>query len=243
MFSWLVTNLVVCQAKWYPDASSTSHVDTHHPRKYRWEHLNSPQLGGESLKITLQCQNHSTQVSDVTFAHFQALLDCHLIVLTVNSNDTKGCCKKLAEVMPKPKTMTVFSLQRGVRNSSITKDEWVLRMVYISANIYTWFGCVLERGWSLLRRTFVSPGDMYFQCKNTQAWIERFHSGWRCSWIRCGTWFQIRCHDSEYNPPLYLIRTTYKRGSKSSRWTTETVGEDELGYILPENTYSWVTQV
>lgn len=63
------------------------------------------------------------QVSDVTFAHFHALQDCHLIVLTVNSNDTKSCCAKLLETLPNPKSIPVFSLQRGVRNSATVKDE------------------------------------------------------------------------------------------------------------------------
>lgn len=67
----------------------------------------------------------SPQVSDVTFAHFHALLDCHLIVMTVNSNDTKSCCAKLAEVVTNPKQMPIFSLQRGVRNSTIVKEEYV----------------------------------------------------------------------------------------------------------------------
>jgi hypothetical protein len=62
-------------------------------------------------------------VSDVTFAHFHALADCHLIVIAVNSNDTKACCAKLAETMPNPKAVPVFSLQRGVRNSATCKDE------------------------------------------------------------------------------------------------------------------------
>ena len=62
-------------------------------------------------------------MSDVTFAHFHALQDCHLIIIAVNSNDTKACCAKLAEVVAQPKAMPVFCLQRGVRNSAIVKEE------------------------------------------------------------------------------------------------------------------------
>jgi hypothetical protein len=72
-----------------------------------------------------QTKPREVPAADVTFAHFAALQDCHVLLLTVNSNDTKGCCDKLSELFPKPraKGVTVFSLQRGVRNSSIVKDE------------------------------------------------------------------------------------------------------------------------
>lgn len=59
----------------------------------------------------------------MTFAHFNALQDCHLIIIVVNSNDTKACCAKLAEVVANPKAVPLFCLQRGVRNSATVKEE------------------------------------------------------------------------------------------------------------------------
>jgi len=72
-----------------------------------------------------QTKPKEVPAADVTFAHFSALQDCHVLLVAVNSNDTKGCCEKLCELFPKAqaKGISVFSLQRGVRNSSIVKDE------------------------------------------------------------------------------------------------------------------------
>jgi hypothetical protein len=85
------------------------------------------EVASRRLKYIPQGQTKPKEVpaADVTFAHFSALQDCHVLLVAVNSNDTKGCCEKLCELFPKAqaKGISVFSLQRGVRNSSIVKDE------------------------------------------------------------------------------------------------------------------------
>jgi len=61
--------------------------------------------------------------SDFTYAHWSTLQSCHFILITVNTSDTVLCCKKLADLLTNNKNITVFSVQRGVKNSSTVKDE------------------------------------------------------------------------------------------------------------------------
>jgi ketopantoate reductase len=63
------------------------------------------------------------QVSDIVFSHWNAVAECHLVVVTVNTADTKLCAEKLKQVLTENKKIPIFSLQRGVKNSSILKDE------------------------------------------------------------------------------------------------------------------------
>eukprot|EP01036_Dinobryon_divergens_P024514 gene24512-32971_t len=60
--------------------------------------------------------------SDFTFSHYSVLQSCHVIIVAVNATDTSLCCKKLAEVLFNVKDLTIFSLQRGVRSSTIVRD-------------------------------------------------------------------------------------------------------------------------
>lgn len=63
------------------------------------------------------------QGSDVNFSHFSELNECHLVILTVNNTETAACAKKLSDLLQNRKQVVVFSLQRGVRNSSVVKEE------------------------------------------------------------------------------------------------------------------------
>ena len=61
--------------------------------------------------------------SDVTFGHWACLTECQVLIITVNTKDTEACCTKLADVMHDKKWVSIFSLQRGVRNSSTVSHE------------------------------------------------------------------------------------------------------------------------
>ena len=62
-------------------------------------------------------------VSDISFGNYSVLETCHIIIVTVNSNDTESCTSKLDEVVQTRPNLTLFSIQRGVRNASILKDK------------------------------------------------------------------------------------------------------------------------
>ncbi len=69
--------------------------------------------------------------SDVTFAHFDSLADCHVIIVSVNSEDTKLCKTKMLAVLDesrykeqKRNSICIFSMQRGVKNSEIIKSAF-----------------------------------------------------------------------------------------------------------------------
>eukprot|EP00599_Poterioochromonas_sp_BG-1_P001738 CAMPEP_0173149196 /NCGR_PEP_ID=MMETSP1105-20130129/10183_1 /TAXON_ID=2985 /ORGANISM="Ochromonas sp., Strain BG-1" /LENGTH=398 /DNA_ID=CAMNT_0014064019 /DNA_START=36 /DNA_END=1229 /DNA_ORIENTATION=+ len=61
--------------------------------------------------------------SDVTYGYMNSITECHLIVVTVNSNDSTPCGQKLAEVLVNHHHVPIFSLQRGVRHGSILAEE------------------------------------------------------------------------------------------------------------------------
>jgi hypothetical protein len=64
----------------------------------------------------------------ISFCHWDAIEACDLVVVTANSDDTLSISRKLQEVFAskkddkKPK-IPVFSIQRGVKNSTLLKDE------------------------------------------------------------------------------------------------------------------------
>lgn len=66
------------------------------------------------------------QASDVTFCQLSDLEECDVIIVALNTYDTKPCCEKVAELLlhddRKNRRITVFSIQRGVRNSSVVKE-------------------------------------------------------------------------------------------------------------------------
>lgn len=56
-------------------------------------------------------------------------MECHLIVVTVNAKDTSNLVEKLHGILQDKKNIPIFSLQRGVRSSSLLKDELVFQYV------------------------------------------------------------------------------------------------------------------
>jgi hypothetical protein len=71
----------------------------------------------------------SSSIPQIAFCHWNELQHCDVIVVTVNSVDTTSCGAKLAQVLMNRSTdlasdnVVVFSLQRGVRNGGMLKDE------------------------------------------------------------------------------------------------------------------------
>jgi hypothetical protein len=64
--------------------------------------------------------------SQLLLTHWNELQNCHVIIVTVNSNDTEACCLKLAETLPDSVySVVVISLQRGMKNGVILKDGYV----------------------------------------------------------------------------------------------------------------------
>jgi hypothetical protein len=64
--------------------------------------------------------------SHLLLAHWNELQNCHVIIVTVNSDDTEACCLKLAEILPDSVySVVVISLQRGMKNGVILKDGYV----------------------------------------------------------------------------------------------------------------------
>lgn len=70
--------------------------------------------------------------SDVTFAYLDKIQTCHVVVVTVNSNDMAPLKQQLVDMLdPKrqgaPRSVTIFSIQRGVRNASVIRDAFLGR--------------------------------------------------------------------------------------------------------------------
>ena len=61
--------------------------------------------------------------SDISYGNYSALEICHIIIVTVNSNDTESCVSKLDEVVQTKPNMTLFSIQRGVKNACVLKEK------------------------------------------------------------------------------------------------------------------------
>jgi hypothetical protein len=57
-----------------------------------------------------------------------------MVIITVNSQDTESCSRKLKDLIQARKNIAIFSLQRGVRNSSTVKDEYVF---FVFKHTYT----------------------------------------------------------------------------------------------------------
>lgn len=56
------------------------------------------------------------------YAHWSSLQECHVVIVTVNTCDTTSCGERLIQAMQDRKSVPIFSLQRGVKNSSVLKD-------------------------------------------------------------------------------------------------------------------------
>lgn len=73
--------------------------------------------------MTLIAVGCDVQASDVTFAHMSALSEVHMVVVTVNPEDTLGCAKQIVAGLGNRKKIPIFSLQRGIKQSTVLSDE------------------------------------------------------------------------------------------------------------------------
>jgi ketopantoate reductase len=71
-----------------------------------------------------KCKSHEAPNVEVFHSHWDGLEECAMVIVTVNSEDTERTTAKLSEVLRSRKNVVVFSLQRGVRNSSILRDGY-----------------------------------------------------------------------------------------------------------------------
>lgn len=102
---------------------------------------NSNITGSSSMRITYLSQSEVNATkgkkveipgSDVTYSHFDILGECHIIIVTVNSEDTKMCRAKMSTLLDENRqnknvAITIFAMQRGVRNSQAIKDSFTGR--------------------------------------------------------------------------------------------------------------------
>jgi len=97
----------------------------------------------------------------VTYTYFNSLNECHLIIITVNSNDTKACCNKIIEALPQlTNNITVFSLQRGIKNGDIVKDILSCDKFTVIEAIVG-FAVVLDPKYSAYISTIATPSILY----------------------------------------------------------------------------------
>jgi hypothetical protein len=52
------------------------------------------------------------------------MAECDVLLVTINAADTQSFCDKYLEMIPDSRRVVVFSLQRGVKNSSILKERY-----------------------------------------------------------------------------------------------------------------------
>lgn len=69
---------------------------------------------------------------DVTYAYLDKIATAHVIIITVNSNDMSPIKQQLTDILdPKRqnamRSQTIFTIQRGVKNSAVVKDQFVGR--------------------------------------------------------------------------------------------------------------------
>jgi hypothetical protein len=69
------------------------------------------------------CNTPIQQGADVTYAHWNALTTCHMVVVTVNGPESKACGAKLADTLQSHKHIPIFSMQRGVKHSHTLSEE------------------------------------------------------------------------------------------------------------------------
>jgi len=73
--------------------------------------------------------------SDIQYTNWNALIECHVIIVTVNPKDTIPVAKKLTDVLKAQKNVVIIGLQRHVRNSS-----------NLFKNFTSTTGCILLEG-------------------------------------------------------------------------------------------------
>jgi ketopantoate reductase len=99
--------------------------------------------------------------SDVTYGHWSLIEECDLLVITVNTYDTKRCCSKLSNMAPLQKNMAIFSLQRGVRNSTWVKDELSAKENVTVIEAAIGFAVVLDPKYSAFTPTIRHPAIVF----------------------------------------------------------------------------------
>lgn len=57
------------------------------------------------------------------FCAMNSIAECHLVIVTVNNEDTSSCGAKLVTILENKKKVPIFSMQRGVKLSSILTEE------------------------------------------------------------------------------------------------------------------------
>lgn len=74
-------------------------------------------------------QHIEIPASDLTYAYLDRIQTCHIVIVTVNSNDMSPLKRQLVDMLTPqrqgaPKSTTIFSIQRGVRNAQTIKDAF-----------------------------------------------------------------------------------------------------------------------
>ena len=82
------------------------------------------------------------------------------MIITVNSNDTKACCMKIAETVMNTQNVVVFSLQRGVKNSDVVKDILQNKGLTVIEGVFG-FAVVLDPKYSAYISTIIHPSILF----------------------------------------------------------------------------------
>ena len=106
--------------------------------------------------------NEVSSSSLVSYTYFNALNECHLIIITVNSNDTKACCNRMIEAFSQSNNnnIIIFSLQRGIKNGDIVKDT-LSNNKFIVIEAVVGFAVVLDPKYSAYISTIANPSILY----------------------------------------------------------------------------------
>jgi len=106
--------------------------------------------------------NEVSSSSLVSYTYFNTLNECHLIILTVNSNDTKACCYRMIEAFSQSNNnnIIIFSLQRGIKNGDIVRDT-LSSDKFIVIEAVVGFAVVLDPKYSAYISTIANPSILY----------------------------------------------------------------------------------
>lgn len=106
--------------------------------------------------------NEVSSSSLVSYTYFNTLNECHLIIITVNSNDTKACCNRMIEAFSQSNNnnIIIFSLQRGIKNGDIVKDT-LSNNKFIVIEAVVGFAVVLDPKYSAYISTIANPSILY----------------------------------------------------------------------------------
>lgn len=106
--------------------------------------------------------NEVSSSSLVSYTYFNTLNECHLIIITVNSNDTKACCNRMIEAFSQSNNnnIIIFSLQRGIKNGDTVKDT-LSNNKFIVIEAVVGFAVVLDPKYSAYISTIANPSILY----------------------------------------------------------------------------------